>query len=107
GDARSNVLTGLGGSNLLEGGDGADVLDGDFFQRAQADPRLVGTPGHNRVDGGSGNDTLFGGPSADVLLGGAGFADTVSYDNSESAVNVDLAAGRARGAGLDRINGVE
>ena len=46
--------------------------------------------------GGDGNDTLISGVGPDFLDGGSG-SDTVSYEDSDGAVTVDLAATRTHG----------
>ena len=51
-------IFGLGGNDVLQGGNGADWIDG-------------GT-GDNALYGGLGNDTLLGGRGHDVLHGGDG-----------------------------------
>ena len=49
--------------------------------------------------GGDGNDTLISGVGPDFLDGGSG-SDTVSYEDSDGAVTVDLAATRTHGTAI-------
>jgi Ca2+-binding RTX toxin-like protein len=58
GNALANALTGNGGMNTLDGGDGNDFL--------------WGQGGDDVLKGGAGNDELHGGLGADLLTGGAG-----------------------------------
>ena len=53
------------------------------------------------MDAGGGDDTIEGGSGADVIDGGGGF-DYLSYENSASGVNVDLALSQASGG--DALN---
>ena len=54
----NDIISGNGGTNLLQGGLGKDSL--------------FGLGGNDLVDGGSGNDTLEGGDGNDVVIGGSG-----------------------------------
>ena len=84
-NADNDYLFGNGGNDLLTGGRGEDTLNG-----------------------GAGADTLVGGAGADILDGGIGF-DTLSYFNSDAAVNINLATGTVSGghATGDTIIGFE
>ncbi|WP_372096669.1 beta strand repeat-containing protein [Tistrella mobilis] len=73
GSDAADRLSGDGGINILNGGDGNDILVGR-----------------------GGNDILIGGAGADRLDGGDG-TDTAVYDDSASAVTVDLGAGTGAG----------
>ena len=75
-------LFGQEGNDYLNGGNGNDILNG-----GNGDDELIG---------GSGNDTLIGGEGHDHHDGGGG-NDTVSYEDSDQSVNVDLAAGLGLG----------
>ena len=72
-------------------GSGNDDVTGN-----DAGNRLEGRAGNDTLDGGEGNDTLAGGAGADRLDGGRG-GDTLWYGASNAGVNIDLAAGTARG----------
>jgi Tol biopolymer transport system component/Ca2+-binding RTX toxin-like protein len=82
GDAKDNLLGGLGGNDKLEGGAGNDVLDGG--------------DGNDTLRGGVGNDSLVGGAGADVLDGGEG-KDFVSYATASSGILINLLTGETKG----------
>lgn len=94
GSVRRDTINGGSGNDIIKGGDGGDVLNGDG--------------GSDTIRGGNGNDIISGGSGGDRLSGDSGF-DTLSYAGSLAAVDVDLAANRARGgeATGDRIDGFE
>jgi Ca2+-binding RTX toxin-like protein len=98
----NDTLTGDSDRSYFEGGDGNDILIGDWIpeelvaleRRDDADARRerLGLEGGNdRLYGQGGNDVLRGGPGADMLDGGDG-VDTVDYSWSPTSVFVDLAA---------------
>ena len=66
GNARAEFILGLEGNDSIKGAGGKDLLDG-----------------------GSGNDELAGGTGADHIDGGTG-TDTANYEDSSSAVTVNL-----------------
>jgi subtilisin-like proprotein convertase family protein len=84
-------IAGLAGDDILCGGPGHDVLDGG--------------DGSDRLLGGRGGDTAAGGRGPDALLGGKG-VDQVRF-GPVAGVRVDLAAGSARGEGLDELHDIE
>lgn len=84
-------LIGLGGNDLLLGGDGDDVLSG-----RKGNDKLFGGNGEDVLIGGVGNDVLNGGAGRDFLLGGAG-SDSLSYEDSDAGVRINLATGSATG----------
>lgn len=96
GGAGNDSLFGGGGSDLVEGNDGNDLLGGGD----QAD----------RVSGGGGDDVVIGDVDRadDVYLGGEGL-DTLDYSAADCAIDADLAAATASGAGIgeDTIDGFE
>ena len=94
GSDHADTLTGDAGNNRLSGLDGGDTL--------------VGGAGDDLLAGGNGWDRFHGGPGADNMDGGAG-RDTLWYGWSEEGVEVDLAAGAARGghAEGDTIENIE
>ncbi|MCD6619972.1 calcium-binding protein [Aeromonas veronii] len=66
-DETDNTLSGLGGNDLILGGDGNDTLFGDA-----GDDNLIGDAGNDKLYGDAGNDTLNGGAGNDLLEGGDG-----------------------------------
>ena len=112
------------GSVHIDGGDGADTLDG--FAHRTGWLRLTGGAGDDRLlasvstgsnlDGGDGSDVLTGGAGGDVLDGGAGDdaieggpgRDSLSYRDRDAGIWVDLALGIGGGPGEhDLLGGVE
>ena len=83
GDTGDNALTGLAGDDTLIGGGGGNDM-------------LSGGAGDDTLNGGEGDDTLNGGMGADELTGGPG-ADTISYEDSDGAVDIRLRTGHASG----------
>ncbi len=121
GGAGSDTVFGNRGNDELEGGAGTDFLDSGL-----GDDTLEGGPGYgDEVIGGVGTDHLSGGPGdgdvlegdlgTDSLDGGAGAHDVATYALAGSGdhgydgtgVEVDLAAGIAKGDGEDTLTGVE
>ena len=83
GDSNDNVLTGgAGDDTLIGGGGGNDTLSGGA--------------GDDTLNGGAGDDMLTGGAGADTITGGPG-ADSISYEGSDSAVDIRLRTGHASG----------
>jgi Ca2+-binding RTX toxin-like protein/arylsulfatase A-like enzyme len=94
GTAFGDMLSGLGGDDLLEGGNGADTLSGG----ADKD-RLLGGAGNDILAGDDSDDQLWGQQGIDTMTGGAG-ADIFAFDDdqtgaSEAAADIvtDFAAG--------------
>ncbi|WP_194945260.1 hypothetical protein [Limnohabitans sp. DM1] len=89
------------GIENLIGGTGNDWLEGDLKSNqltgGSGDDSLYGMAGSDILLGGSGNDFLVGGAGNDLLNGGDG-SDTVSYQNSDKALTIDMAR-TERGAG--------
>ena len=85
-----DTITGDGGSNLLVGQEGDDVIEA-------GDSEPVPTGLADLIDGGPGDDVLDGADGGDV----------VTYDDADAAVVVDLAAGTATGWGTDTLVGIE
>ncbi len=76
GFAGNDVLEVSGGIGEVYGGDGYDVLIGDYLDDElygdnQGD-YLFGNAGNDLLDGGDGNDVLDGGVGDDILYGGSG-----------------------------------
>ncbi|MCO6490875.1 MAG: hypothetical protein J5I98_20825 [Phaeodactylibacter sp.] len=86
GDSNDNVLKGLDGDDTLNGEAGDDYLYGD-------------TLGADTLNGGDGDDAIYAGLHGDVIDGGNGTKDYLSYYYIASTigVNIDIAAGTAIG----------
>jgi Ca2+-binding RTX toxin-like protein len=97
GDAQGDVLTAI--ENAV-GGSGGDALRGNalanLLDGGAGDDDLDGRGGDDVLRGGLGGDILRGGTGADSLDGGAGI-DTATYEQSTTAVTVDLLAGTGIG----------
>lgn len=78
GQSGDDRLLGMAGKDTLEGGGGADTLDG-----------------------GDGNDTLRGGFGADSFYGGRNI-DTVSYDDSQVGVSLNLSSNVNQGGTAEK-----
>jgi Ca2+-binding RTX toxin-like protein len=69
-------MTGTGGEDSLNGGNGSDVLNGlgghDLLVGGNASDMLYGGSGNDILVGENGNDQLFGGDGRDLLAGGNG-----------------------------------
>jgi Ca2+-binding RTX toxin-like protein len=100
GSAYGDTLTGEAGSNELFGLAGNDTLRG-----MAGDDGLFGGDGEDILEGGDGNDYLRGNAGADRLDGGAG-NDMAVYDQSATAVTVDLALTTAQVSGGDAAGDV-
>ncbi len=105
-----DVIHGRGGNDLVCGGDGADKLYGGpgddrlFGQRdgIGSDRGGITFPTPDLVDGGVGDDYLDVGMDTRTFEQ-SGSHGTVSYRTASRGVTVQLATGRAWGAGADRI----
>ena len=120
GNSGNNILAGLGGSDILDGGAGTDTASYAASSSGVAVSLAAGTSSGGDAQGdtlvnfenltGSGlNDTLEGNGGNNVLNGGAG-TDTASYEHAGAAVTVSLAVGAAQktgGAGTDTLSSFE
>lgn len=105
GDKGNDRIDGGGGEDRIEAGPGDDpAVDGG----GGADHVLGGT-GIDRVDGGPGDgDVVRGDSGIDFLSGGGGANDIVTYASATRAgIQVNLAVGKAKGDGHDRLSGFE
>jgi Ca2+-binding RTX toxin-like protein len=97
--------------NLVEGGSGADTLNGtvfhdhirglasddviyaqnnaDFVEGGDGNDQLYGQAGNDYLSGDAGTDIIVGGTGIDTISGGTGL-DRVSYINAPAAVVADL-----------------
>jgi hypothetical protein len=95
-------LAGDGGPNVLRAGEGDDRVDG-----RGGDDEVAANGGAS-----DGADTLAGGAGDDQIFGGSG-VNTLTYADSQSAVNVDLTPeptfgyGKATGEGNDILFGIQ
>lgn len=98
------------GADRLKGGPGKDIVRGsggrDVMFGGMGNDILQGMSGADELWGGSRHDLLYPGPGPDAVYGGRR-RDTVSYEEVEAPMEVDLALGRARGEGYDILSGVE
>ena len=67
GDAKANVMRGLGGDDSISSYDGDDILYG-----GSGNDRLMGGAGNDKMFGEDGDDRLAGDKGADEMTGGAG-----------------------------------
>ena len=77
-----DLMFGLGGVDILEGGLGNDILGG-----GAGNDRLFGYVGNDELYGGDGNDFLQGGDNGDKFDGGAGI-NTISYADYTVATGI-------------------
>lgn len=103
GAADDDNLSGDDGVDSLDGGDGEDSLDG-----GNDEDTLNAGAGDDSLDGGNDNDSLAGGPGKDsldggfdlgndILDGGEGGEDHVSYFGRAHPVTANLAGGPGNG----------
>jgi len=90
-------LNGLGGNDLLVGGNGDDVLNGGSGQ-----DRIIGSGGNDSIQGGGDGDFLYGGAGSDTINGGGG-NDLI--DESEGTTDANDLNRLIGGIGEDQING--
>ena len=117
-----DTICGSSGNDTIYGGRGNDTVDGgpgrDWVFGEHGNDRLDGAAGdEDTVDGGPGDDRLSGGPGDfdlviggaghDRIDGGAGSHDIASYESAGGAVEIDLGAGRVRGAEQERLSEIE
>ncbi len=79
---------------------GNDYIFGNIWDNHirgfEGDDVIEGLEGNDTLEGNEGHDVLIGGAGADILDGGDG-ADTVSYEQSDEGVHVDLNSGNGFG----------
>ena len=129
GDDNNNILRPFDGQDLLNGGNGTDMVDyagaagavsvnldiGRGFNAAGGDADTLISIENAR--GGDGADTLLGSGGHNLLAGGAGSDsligadgnDTVDYSSALAEVTVNLASARAQDGlgGTDSLSGFE
>ena len=107
GDAGDDILIGGADRDNLYGGTGNDILiggdDPDNLYGGDGNDILSGGDGDDDIEGGAGDDFIEGGTGEDDIDGGSGI-DTVSYENSSSAVNINLDTNNHSGGDADDDN---
>ncbi len=101
GSKSDDRLAGGIGDDDIETGDGDDFVDG-----GDGSDVLIGGAGNDDLNGGVGDDVLYGGANNDSIDGGNG-VDTANYSDTTAALDIDLAAGTATGAGSDTLASIE
>jgi Ca2+-binding RTX toxin-like protein len=109
GSAYNDTLSGNGGSNTINGGDGVDTISGaggadtlygdagnDTLNGNSGDDLLYGGDGDDTLNGNSDNDTLYGGDGNDSLFGNDG-NDTIYGEAGNDTIR--------GGNGVDTIYG--
>ncbi|MGL4968381.1 MAG: calcium-binding protein [Inquilinus sp.] len=92
----NDILSGLGGNDVLWGSLGHDQLYG-----GAGNDTLKGYQGNNQLYGGDGNDTLEADDGIDILDGGAG-NDILRANTHSTTADADTLRG---GAGADEMDG--
>jgi hypothetical protein len=76
GNSRTNIISGLGVDDRINGCAGADIINGndgnDGIAGGDGNDLLHGGPGDDIVQGDAGNDVIFGDAGHNVLTGGPG-----------------------------------
>ncbi len=105
----SNLSTFLGGSDVVNGGALADLLQGfagaDTLDGAGGIDIMNGNQGNDTLAGGDGDDVVRGGQDNDVVSGGAG-SDFVSGDRGSDTLTGGAGADifhTFANAGMDRV----
>ena len=85
----SLIMSGTGGRDKLQGGEGTDELNGkggaDRVVGNSGDDIIYGANGRDKLIGGDGDDLLHGGRGHDVMKGGAG-ADRFIYTGGRDRI---------------------
>lgn len=98
GTNNQNTLSGSAGDDTIYGLGGNDWIYGNGITDAADNDVLFGGDGNDWLYGGNGNDTLNGGEGADSLSGLLG-NDTVTYEDAQIGVGVDLSSSAAQREG--------
>ena len=103
-NGQPNTIDGLGGNDVLTGGNGCcDLLHGG----AGNDQLVAGLSGGGTLDGGSGDDMLvpsFGGVPPPVAVTGGSGVDTVNYGSAFGDVTISLDDVANDGTGSDNVH---
>lgn len=102
-DQVNRTIEGTTGSDVLIGGSGSDILNGN-----DSSDMLADCGGSDTASGGAGNDWFIASGGNDILDGGDG-SDMFYANASKVAVNVNLTTGKASGAsiGSDTLISIE
>lgn len=88
GSAASELIQGGNGADLLQGGDGDDTISGgtgnDIIDGGDGADALVGDEGDDELSGSAGNDTVSGGTGTNLVDGGLG--DDQLFESSSSQI---------------------
>lgn len=107
-NALDNIFTGGADQDLVNGGDGNDIMYGlgaaDPMNGQGGNDTLYGGDGNDQLSGGDGNDRIYGGNDRDDISAGSG--DDVVYgeagdDRIIGGAGIDIMHG---GAGADRFD---
>ncbi|MEP3891412.1 MAG: hypothetical protein ABJN69_13215 [Hellea sp.] len=93
------VVYGLAGDDLINGGTVSDVLSGD-----EGDDTLNGAAGNDRLEGGAGNDTLNGGDGDDTAIYEGVLSDYYIVNNGDGTYSV---TDNVNGNGSDTLTNIE
>ena len=109
GTGQGDMMFGLGGRDVLNGGSGDDCLLGgegnDVLSGGSGNDRVEGQVGSDLLSGGNGNDGVLGAAGNDKITGGAGndvLDGSAGRDSLVGGAGNDVLTG---GAGNDSING--
>jgi Ca2+-binding RTX toxin-like protein len=120
GDADSNLILGLEGSDAIDAGVGDDLVDGDdhvsanfsiglpfdaFGCQTVCDDVIGGGEGNDALAGAVGVDLVQGGPGMDTLIGGAGRFGCCNLDASDDIVLGGDGNDDIYGGNFDLMNG--
>ena len=97
-----DVICGLGGNDMIRGGNGNDVLVG-----GAGDDLISGGTGNDVLYGGAGNDRLQGDTGADAVYGGPGRDTIWAWDGTPDRLNGGTGIDRAWKDKLDRATQIE
>ena len=106
GTTEPEQIYGLGGDDIITGGDGADAFNDDWISGGPGNDVIYGGTGGDTIYDEQGNDIVYAGADRDLLFGssgddyydgGTGY-DSISYYSAFAAISVDLnlASGQVR-----------
>src|SRR3989338_782523 len=109
-----DIIFGQNDNDEIFAGDGKDIIDG-----GNGDDKIYGGSGNDIIDGNQGNDEIYAqegddiiyaSQGSDLINGGEGF-DTLSFENSDAAININLSlqvlsGGFAQGDIIENIENI-